>query len=59
MRSSGVSIDFAAHTFTAIMGPSGSGKSTLLQIAAGLETAVVRAPSSWPGATSPGWTRPR
>ena len=34
----GVSIDFTAHTFTAIMGPSGSGKSTLLQIAAGLET---------------------
>ena len=33
----GVSIDFTAHTFTAIMGPSGSGKSTLLQIAAGLE----------------------
>jgi putative ABC transport system ATP-binding protein len=34
----GVSIDFTAHTFTAIMGPSGSGKSTLLQVAAGLET---------------------
>jgi putative ABC transport system ATP-binding protein len=34
----GVSIDFTAYTFTAIMGPSGSGKSTLLQIAAGLET---------------------
>ena len=33
----GVSIDFTAHTFTAIMGPSGSGKSTLLQVAAGLE----------------------
>ena len=34
----GVSLGFAADTFTAIMGPSGSGKSTLLQIAAGLET---------------------
>ena len=34
----GVSIDFAADTFTAIMGPSGSGKCTLLQLAAGLET---------------------
>ena len=33
----GVSIEFAAHSFTAIMGPSGSGKSTLLQVAAGLE----------------------
>jgi putative ABC transport system ATP-binding protein len=33
----GVSIDFAADTFTAIMGPSGSGKSTLLSLAAGLE----------------------
>jgi putative ABC transport system ATP-binding protein len=33
----GVSIDFSAHTFTAIMGPSGSGKSSLLHVAAGLE----------------------
>jgi len=33
----GVSIDFAAGTFTAVMGPSGSGKSTLLQCAAGLD----------------------
>jgi putative ABC transport system ATP-binding protein len=33
----GVSIGFAAGTFTAIMGPSGSGKSTLLQCAAGLD----------------------
>jgi putative ABC transport system ATP-binding protein len=33
----GVSLEFAAHSFTAIMGPSGSGKSTLLQVAAGLE----------------------
>jgi len=33
----GVSIDFDAGTFTAVMGQSGSGKSTLLQCAAGLE----------------------
>jgi putative ABC transport system ATP-binding protein len=32
-----VSVNFAAGTFTAIMGPSGSGKSTLLQCAAGLD----------------------
>ena len=34
----GVSINFAAQTFTAIMGPSGSGKSTLLHCVAGLDT---------------------
>ncbi|UYM07623.1 ABC transporter ATP-binding protein [Solicola gregarius] len=32
-----VTIDFAARTFTAVMGPSGSGKSTLMHCAAGLE----------------------
>jgi putative ABC transport system ATP-binding protein len=33
----GVSIDFPAGSFTAVMGPSGSGKSTLLHCAAGLD----------------------
>src|SRR4051794_22685145 len=33
----GVSLDFRAGSFTAVMGPSGSGKSTLLQCAAGLD----------------------
>ena len=36
----GVSADFAAGTFTAIMGPSGSGKSTLMHILAGLDRAT-------------------
>jgi putative ABC transport system ATP-binding protein len=33
----GVTVDFPAHRFTAIMGPSGSGKSTLMQCVAGLD----------------------
>jgi putative ABC transport system ATP-binding protein len=32
-----ISVDFASHQFTAIMGPSGSGKSTLLHCMAGLD----------------------
>lgn len=32
-----VTLDFAAGSFTAVMGPSGSGKSTLLNVIAGLE----------------------
>jgi len=34
----GVTVEFPAHVFTAIMGPSGSGKSTLMQCVAGLDT---------------------
>jgi len=33
----GVTVDFARHRFSAIMGPSGSGKSTLLHCLAGLD----------------------
>ena len=34
----GVTVDFAAREFTAIMGPSGSGKSTLMHCLAGLDS---------------------
>ena len=34
----GVSVKFARHQFTAIMGPSGSGKSTLMHAMAGLDS---------------------
>ena len=33
----GVTVDFPAHRFAAIMGPSGSGKSTLMHLLAGLD----------------------
>jgi putative ABC transport system ATP-binding protein len=36
----GVSIDFAAQEFTAVMGPSGSGKSTLMHCMAALDSAT-------------------
>ncbi len=36
----GVSIDFAAGEYTAVMGPSGSGKSTLMHCMAALDTAT-------------------
>lgn len=35
-----VSVEFAKHEFTAIMGPSGSGKSTLMHCMAGLDSAT-------------------
>src|ERR1700743_1414929 len=43
----GVSLSFAAGSFTAVLGVSGSGKSTLLQCAAGLERSSSRAGWVW------------
>ncbi len=37
----GVTVDFAAAEFTAVMGPSGSGKSTLMHCLAALDTATA------------------
>ncbi|MFG2193912.1 ABC transporter ATP-binding protein [Streptomyces sp. NPDC048639] len=48
----GVSVDFPAGRFTAIMGPSGSGKSTLMHCAAGLDT--LTSGSAFLGGTSLG-----
>ena len=42
----GVTVEFAAARYTAIMGPSGSGKSTLLHCVAGLDNLTSGRPSS-------------